>query len=92
MKSSVEQTLFCPMGLPLRRFQFVDHTIALLSQSSPIPLNLHYLYTYAVVMSFMVQFSLCFNLVNDFSVLTAGSSVTDLVVSIGMMEFPMIVS
>lgn len=39
----------------------------------------------------MLQFSLCFNLVNDFSVLTAGRSVTDLVVSIGMMEFPMIV-
>lgn len=28
---------------------------------------------------------------NDFSVLTAGRSVTDLVVSIGMVEFPMIV-
>lgn len=79
------------MGLTIRSFQFVGHSIMLLSQLSPITLNLHYLYMYAVVMSFMVQFSLCFNLVNDFSVLTAGSSVTDLVVSIGMMKFPMVV-
>lgn len=39
----------------------------------------------------MLKFSLCFNLVNDFSVLTTGKTVTDLVVSIGMTEFPMIV-
>lgn len=69
----------------------IDHTIILLSQLFPIPFNLHYLCMYAIVVSFMLQFSLCFNLVNDFSVLTAGRSVTDLVVSTGMMEFPMIV-
>lgn len=91
MKLSVEQTLFCPMGLMGRKFQFIDHTIVLLSQLFLIPLNLHYLCKYAIVVSFMLQFSLCFNLVNDFSVLTAGRSVTDLLVSTEMMEFPMIV-
>lgn len=79
------------MGLVGRRFQFIDHTIILLSQSFPSTLNLHYLDMYAVVVSFMLQFSLCFNLVNDFSVLNAGRSASHLAVSIGMMEFPMIV-
>lgn len=37
VNTTVEQTLFCPV---VRRFQFDDPTIMLLSQSPPIPLNL----------------------------------------------------